>query len=357
MVSTKDPKYPKGIVLKEYNSAWMDIKSKPKNEIENTIKHLIKSAAPTILDINPLQNFNAAIPIQNQIIEEIIKKVAETITKINDEIAECQKVYNSITDSKAQYKLMNRIKDFKKALNTKDKKEKKDQDLKEHQQVVKYDSPGCFPFLHKYLDLLEHIHESIEFRAADSKRRIEGRTLRYTLLFCLCKGGKTICFSFPALSVIVSQDDKAKVLLSISAVGKTFQVMQSFNEPVIILNHNFPVGSQQKLVLFVYLIIDLSDTNDKLRSGQLSIYICPQYEPTLLITSGQSAYNPVERAMVSLSAKLAGITQSVDKHSSHLDSQGKVINLELARKNFKHTGDTLCELWRWDNIFRRPVMT
>ncbi|CAG8622712.1 16988_t:CDS:2 [Cetraspora pellucida] len=73
--------------------------------------------------------------------------------------------------------------------------------------------------------------------------------------------------------------------------------------------------------------------------------------------AGQSAYNPVERGIVSLSAKLADITLSNDKHDSHLDLQGKVINSELARKHFKHAGNTLCELWRWDNIFRKPVVT
>ncbi|CAG8834268.1 19510_t:CDS:1, partial [Cetraspora pellucida] len=51
--------------------------------------------------------------------------------------------------------------------------EKKDQDLNKHQQVVKYDSPGHSSVLHKYLDLLEHIHESIEFSAANSKRKKE----------------------------------------------------------------------------------------------------------------------------------------------------------------------------------------
>ena len=46
---------------------------------------------------------------------------------------------------------------------------------------------------------------------------------------------------------------------------------------------------------------------------------------------GQSAYNPVERSMASLSTKLAGITLPVDKFGSHLDSQGKVVDDELAR--------------------------
>src|SRR2546421_12810914 len=45
----------------------------------------------------------------------------------------------------------------------------------------------------------------------------------------------------------------------------------------------------------------------------------------------QSAYNSVERSMASLFTKLAGITLPVDKFRSHLDSQGKVVDDELAR--------------------------
>ncbi|CAG8837524.1 22418_t:CDS:1, partial [Cetraspora pellucida] len=60
--------------------------------------------------------------------------------------------------------------------------------------------------------------------------------------------------------------------------GKTFKAIQSANEPTTLLDHDFPVGSKQKLIPSVYLLIDPNDTNDTLRSGQLSIYIHSQYE-------------------------------------------------------------------------------
>ena len=47
-------------------------------------------------------------------------------------------------------------------------------------------------------------------------------------------------------------------------------------------------------------------------------------------TPGQSAYNPVERSMASLSAKLAGITLPIGEFGSHLNSQGNVVDEELA---------------------------
>src|SRR5213076_2155088 len=69
---------------------------------------------------------------------------------------------------------------------------------------------------------------------------------------------------------------------------------------------------------------------------------------------GQSAYNPVERSMASLSTKLAGITLPVDKFGSHLDSQGKMVDDELARRNFEFLGKSLCDLWKRDEIYGKP---
>ena len=59
---------------------------------------------------------------------------------------------------------------------------KKSKLLQEHQEVVQYDSPDHPTFLIQYPDLHEHIHEYIEFRAADKKRRkeiIKVRTIRH----------------------------------------------------------------------------------------------------------------------------------------------------------------------------------
>jgi len=59
---------------------------------------------------------------------------------------------------------------------------KKSKLLQEHQEVVQYDTPGHPSFLIQYPDLHEHIHECIEFRAADKKRRkevIKVRTIRH----------------------------------------------------------------------------------------------------------------------------------------------------------------------------------
>jgi hypothetical protein len=46
---------------------------------------------------------------------------------------------------------------------------------------------------------------------------------------------------------------------------------------------------------------------------------------------GQSAYNPIEQSMASLSEKLAGITLPIGEFGSHINSQGNVIDEELAK--------------------------
>ncbi|CAB4422746.1 unnamed protein product [Rhizophagus irregularis] len=73
---------------------------------------------------------------------------------------------------------------------------------------------------------------------------------------------------------------------------------------------------------------------------------------------GQSAYNPVERSMASLSGKLAGIVFNAFNYGNHLgnmNGQSTIIDEELARKNFKHAGDHLCEIWNRNLINGHPV--
>ncbi|CAG8834202.1 3988_t:CDS:2, partial [Gigaspora margarita] len=78
-------------------------------------------------------------------------------------------------------------------------------------------------------------------------------------------------------TVIVSQDNKAKIGLGIPAVGHTFKSKQTINEPVSVADHNFFTGSKMKLIPSVYLVIDSANSNDNLRLGQLAIFIKPEY--------------------------------------------------------------------------------
>ncbi|CAG8832809.1 32405_t:CDS:1 [Gigaspora margarita] len=72
---------------------------------------------------------------------------------------------------------------------------------------------------------------------------------------------------------------------------------------------------------------------------------------------GQSAYNPVECGIASLSEKLAGITLSVDEYGLHLDTQGNVKDEELAQHNFEFSEQKLCDIWSKDNVYSKSVTT
>src|SRR6185437_3260986 len=65
--------------------------------------------------------------------------------------------------------------------------------------------------------------------------------------------------------------------LGIPVVGHTFKTIQSINEPVTVENHNFPTGSKMKLISSVYLVINPANSSNTLRTGQLSIFIRPEY--------------------------------------------------------------------------------
>ena len=45
------------------------------------------------------------------------------------------------------------------------------------------------------------------------------------------------------MSIVISQDDKAKIGLGIPAVGRTFHTLQSVNEPINVADHDFPAKS------------------------------------------------------------------------------------------------------------------
>jgi len=97
--------------------------------------------------------------------------------------------------------------------------------------------------------------------------------------YCLAsvKYARQFATAFADKSVIISQDDKAKIGLGIPAVGQTFHTLQSVHKPIRVADHDFPAGSGQKLVPSVYLMIKPNELNDELRTGQLAIFVRRQW--------------------------------------------------------------------------------
>src|SRR6266498_2140560 len=92
---------------------------------------------------------------------------------------------------------------------------------------------------------------------ADTQEHIDGH-------YCLAsvKYARQFTSVFADASIIISQDDKAKVGLGVPAVGQTFRILQLVNEPVNVADHDFPTGYGQKLILSIYLMITLSELKD-----------------------------------------------------------------------------------------------
>ncbi|CAB4473773.1 unnamed protein product [Rhizophagus irregularis] len=327
------------------------------------------------------------------------KKTSNEIAIGEKKLTEFEQIYNLTTDSQLHRDVYKKIVDLRDNLQSNEDKivklkrnakytqrckEKKQKMLHKNQKVTIYDKPDRPPLLFKYPDLHDHVHDSVEFESADEKRRKEvvkvriienlrknleekynvymaRTTLNNYLLprqsnsiaarahhhpawvavagvsrtetrdhpdghYCLAsvKSAKQFAGVFADMSIIISQDDKAKIGLGIPAVGRTFHTLQSIQEPVYVADHDFPAGN--------YLTVRTH-------------------------APGQSKYNPVERSMATLSGKLAGITLPIDHFRTHLNSQGKVINPELALQNFQYAGEALCDIWRCDLIFGRSVDT
>ena len=248
-------------------------------------------------------------------------------------------IYQKIVDLRAQipFNKDKIVKLKRNAKYTQKCKEKKQKMLHENQEVTIYDKPGRPPLLFKYPNLHDHIHDSVEFGSADEKRRKEvvkvriienlrknleenynvymaRTTLNNYLLprqsnsiaarahhhpawiavsgvsrtesrdhpnghYCLAsvKSAKQFASVFADMSVVISQDDKAKIGLGVPAVGRTFRTLQSVQEPVCVADHDFPAGSGQKLIPSVYLIIKPNESNDELRTGNIAIFVRCQW--------------------------------------------------------------------------------
>ena len=71
---------------------------------------------------------------------------------------------------------------------------------------------------------------------------------------------------------------------------------------------------------------------------------------------GQSAFNAVERRMAPLSHDLSGLILPHDHFGTHLDANGKTVDFELEKQNFKKAGEVLAEVWSNTVIDSHPVV-
>ncbi|CAG8770970.1 8402_t:CDS:2, partial [Gigaspora margarita] len=400
-------------LLSEAQTAWKEIK----NENEAVIREKIQSYLTTVSStIRTQRNFIVNTNSNKASISMVVSS-SSISSEATQRIFECEQAIKIISDQDIKDKLSLKIKADHVIIKVSEKRLGK---LKHHTKA----QAKLRAKKQKQLDNeARHHHHSAKVSLAsvaktDMKQHVDEH-------YCLAsiKAAQVFVAVFASDTVVVSQDDKAKIGLGIPVVGCTFKTIQSINEPVTVEDHDFPKGSKIKLILSVYLLIDPNNSNTILHSGRLAIIIRPEdFMGTSLLTHMtdllslvnnqdfasvllkennvgpiwvflvdrgpdknpkhfkniieycnllqaldldyltvrmhapyQSAYNPVERSMASLSEKLAGITLPIDEYGVLLDSQGNVVDEELAWHNFEFSGNRLCELWNRDDIYGKPV--
>ncbi|CAB4464998.1 unnamed protein product [Rhizophagus irregularis] len=411
----------------------------------------------TSLPKNAKSQYDAAVKINSA-----MKKISECEQMMEIASDDSMKVMLSsklIEEQKVVSEQNARLNKLKRHADAQAKLAAKKNKLLEEGIVERYDTPGRPSAAMKDPELWDKIHDSIEFGAAHAKRRkvvIKVRTIKHlretleekyntylsrqclsTYLqprhqntfaarrhhhptkvglasvartemkthidehYCLAsvKAARTFAEVFADETIIISQDDKAKIGLGIPAVGRTFKAIQTTNELVTVEDHDFPMGSKMKLIPSVYLIINPADSSDTLRTGQLSIFIRPEYfigtssathmvdlkniisnekfsatlkkenevKPILiLLVDGGPDENPKHMKNIIQYAHLFRTLDldylTIRTHAPgqrefglHLNSQGNVVDEELARKNFEYSGKRLCDIWEKDDIHGKPV--
>ncbi|EXX50498.1 hypothetical protein RirG_270230 [Rhizophagus irregularis DAOM 197198w] len=135
---------------------------------------------PAIRSADPILEISVNASAQRKVVNEI--KIAEK------KISEFEQIYNISTDYQFRHDTYLKIGSHQAEIESNRKriiklkrnadyaqkcKEKKRKILHEDQMVILYDKPGRPPFLFEHPNLHDHIHDLIEFGAADKKRRKE----------------------------------------------------------------------------------------------------------------------------------------------------------------------------------------
>uniref|UniRef100_A0A914DJC8 C2H2-type domain-containing protein n=1 Tax=Acrobeloides nanus TaxID=290746 RepID=A0A914DJC8_9BILA len=223
----------------------------------------------------------------------------------------------------------------------------------------------------------------------------------------------------------MSQDDKARIPLGISAANKQSRIVMHMQYRVKLPDHDWVIAERHKLIPSVYAACEFTKDGEvgysgptfvcirsgkhdksesrthlrdlkeclKLQSFEKSamtsegnvkpIWIFsvdggpdenPRFKKTLMAyfqifkendvdllvvathAPGQSAFNPVERRMAPLSHDLAGLILPYNTFGSHLDKNGKTVDLDREKKNFEAAGQALAEVWSSLIIGDHPVL-
>jgi hypothetical protein len=114
--------------------------------------------------------------------------------------------------------------------------------------------------------------------------------------------------------------------------------------------------------IFIILVDGGPDENPRYpKTIKSAIHHFKQYNLDALFIAtnapGRSAFNPVERRMAPLSRQLSGVILPHENFGTHLDGNGKTVDLELEKQNFEYAGETLAKIFSDVVIDNYPVIT
>ncbi|GES99622.1 hypothetical protein GLOIN_2v1766467 [Rhizophagus clarus] len=351
MVKSHNKTPNKKVLHQQAQDSWREVKKEDKENIQNRIFELLRTPIrsypftfyepvgesqsesqkesqkqPLIPLENPPKLFDNIQPSSNATAQ---KKSLDIIQKSKVDLYEYNNLLRTASSHELHFQFVssikkleetilieeNRLKKLRNNAAAQQQARKKKKENIEKNIVEVYDTPGRPSFLIKNPNLLEKMHASVEFRAADYKRRkeiIKVRTIKHfrekmnedygiymaksTLQNYMQPkhpGSKEaqrhhhpaqIHFAAVRRDEMNSHVDEHYCLASVkgvplgmAAVGRTFKTIQTTNEPVSVPDHDFPKAAKHKLVPSVYLLINPFDTNDSLRSGKVQIFIRPEY--------------------------------------------------------------------------------
>ncbi|GBB92831.1 hypothetical protein RclHR1_20620002 [Rhizophagus clarus] len=125
---------------------------------------------------------------------------------------------------------------------------------------------SCFqtyllPHYPNFIQAKRHHHLALIWNVTVSRNKMSSHKDSHYCLISV-KGVNQFAETFPKHSIIILQDDKAKVPLGILVISRTFSTVQTHNQLISIPDHDFPVSSKHKLIPSVYVIINPTDTNE-----------------------------------------------------------------------------------------------
>lgn len=163
-----------------------------------------------------------------------------------------------------------------------------------------------------------------------------------------------VTYSGPTFVAIRSGKHSSSTALSHANDIETLLSMPEFDQYCRV-----GAGGQAKPV-FMFSVDGGPDENpryEKVIRVAIHHFVKQNLDACLIATNapGRSAFNRVERRMAPLSKELTGVILPHDTFGTHLDSQGRTIDVELEKENFKKAGESLADIWNGLVIDKHPV--